>query len=44
MEITTREVTAIEQAIMKTADAKIQELSELELTMIGGGQGDISLG
>jgi hypothetical protein len=44
MEITTREVTAIEQTLMKTLDAQIQELGELELVMVGGGQGDISLG
>jgi hypothetical protein len=44
MEITTREVTALEQTLMKTLDAQIQELGELELVMVGGGQGDISLG
>jgi hypothetical protein len=44
MEITKLEVLAIEQTLMKTLDAQIQELGELDLVMIGGGQGDISLG
>ena len=44
MEIAKIEVLAIEKANTERAEAQFNELSELELAMIGGGQGDISLG
>ena len=43
MEIAKIEVRAIEKASTEKMDV-FQVLNELELAMIGGGQGDISLG
>ena len=43
MEIAKIEVLAVERALTEKMDV-FQELNELELAMIGGGQGDISLG
>lgn len=45
MEITTKELGAIEQvAGVANGDAVMKELVELELSLIGGGQGDVSFG
>jgi len=42
MEIAKMELDAIEQAL--THPAEVIELAELELTLIGGGMGDVSFG
>ncbi len=45
MEITTKELGAIEQvAGVAKSDALMKELAELELSLVGGGQGDVSFG
>ena len=43
MEITKPEVVAVSAAIAKVEEA-VRELNDLELTMIGGGIGDVILG
>ena len=43
MEIAKIEIAALEQVTSKQSEALVQ-LSELELTLVGGGVGDILLG
>ena len=43
MEIGKNEIAAVEEAALKGA-VEIKELQELELSLVGGGHGDISLG
>jgi hypothetical protein len=44
MEIAKIETAAIEKTIAEISEYQFQDLSDLELVMVGGGQGDISLG
>lgn len=43
MEIAKREIAAVQEATNQ-ATADMQELDDLELMLVGGGSGDISLG
>ena len=42
MDTTKQEVAAIEQ-LVKECKAEVQELHEIELALVGGGQGDVGL-
>jgi hypothetical protein len=44
MEITKREMQAVEQTVIVEKNAEVKVLGELELVLVGGGSGDISLG
>ena len=44
MEVTKQEVVAVEQAVSLQIESAYRELSEIELALIGGGHGDITLG
>jgi hypothetical protein len=44
MEVGKLELAAVEKAIVGGTEVNVKELSELELAVIGGGLGDISLG
>ena len=44
MEITKIEIAAVEKAANLVTDLEITELNELQLTLIGGGTGEVSLG
>ena len=44
MEITKVEISAVEKVAGVFVDANMVELNELQLAMIGGGTGDVSLG
>ena len=43
MDVSKLELVAIQEAVVKVEDAVI-ELTELSLSLVGGGLGDISLG
>lgn len=44
MEYTQVEVVAVSQVMSDQAEADVRELVELELALVGGGQGEIILG
>ena len=44
MEITRIEVGAVEQALVEQGETQLRELVDLELALVGGGQGDINFG
>jgi hypothetical protein len=44
MELTKQEAVAVENVVAERAGAVCQELSELELALVGGGQGDVHFG
>lgn len=44
MEIAVLEVAAVEKVTLAAPDVQIRDLGGLELALVGGGQGDISLG
>ena len=44
MEIAKVEVIALEDAVKEQGREELRELSSLELMLVGGGQGDVSLG
>ena len=43
MEINRREMVLVEEAVREINDEVIRELGELELVLVGGGSGDITL-
>jgi len=44
MEVGKLELAAVEKAIVGGTEGNVKELGELELVLVGGGLGDISLG
>jgi hypothetical protein len=44
MEITTKELGAIEKVSSDKEVRPVKELAELELLLVGGGQGEVSFG
>jgi hypothetical protein len=44
MEFTKNEIAVIEQTVNEQVEVQMRELADLELALIGGGCGDISLG
>jgi hypothetical protein len=44
MEITNIEIAAVEMAAGLASNVEITELNELQLALIGGGTGEVSLG
>ena len=42
MEITKTDVAKIEEAIAKATDSQVRELNSLQLTLVGGGSGEVS--
>ena len=44
MEVITQEATSVENAGSVNVESTYRELSEIELALIGGGHGDITLG
>ena len=43
MEISKREFVVVEEAVREFSDEMIRELGELELALVGGGSGDVTL-
>jgi hypothetical protein len=44
MEIAKIEVLMIEEVAADAFEAKVRELADLELSLVGGGQGDVHVG
>jgi len=44
VEMAKKEVVAVEEAGSARVEAACRELDDMELTLVGGGQGDITLG
>ena len=44
MEFTKNEIAVLEKTVNDQAELQVRELADLELALIGGGCGDISLG
>ena len=44
MDITKVEISAVEKIAGIPVDAEVTELNELQLALVGGGTGDVSLG
>jgi hypothetical protein len=44
MEVSSKEVAAIEDAVVEIVEAKARELNDLQLCLIGGGIGEVVFG
>ena len=44
MKLAKLEAVAVEKLVAERAEATCQELSEIELALVGGGQGDVTFG
>ena len=44
MDVTKQEVMAIEEVVSVSFEVACRELNEIELALVGGGTGDITLG